>query len=41
MGLDDTRLPGGGTSARVIRMPGREDLDLPINEDLILAFYAR
>lgn len=28
-------------SARVIRLPGREDVDLPINEELIVAFYAR
>ncbi len=34
-------LERGGTSARVTRLPGREDVDLPINEDLILAFYAR
>lgn len=34
-------LDRGGTSAKIIRMPGRDDVDMPINEDLILAFYAR
>jgi small subunit ribosomal protein S4 len=34
-------LDRAGTSAKVIRLPGRDDVDLPINEDLILAFYAR
>jgi small subunit ribosomal protein S4 len=30
-----------GTSGRVQRFPERGDIELPINEDLILAFYAR
>jgi ribosomal protein S4 len=34
-------LDRSGHSARVMRMPGREDVDLPINEELIVAFYAR
>ncbi|MDQ2655034.1 MAG: 30S ribosomal protein S4 [Chloroflexota bacterium] len=34
-------LDRGGISAKVLRMPGREDVDMPINEDLILAYYAR
>jgi hypothetical protein len=34
-------LDRGGVSAKVLRMPGREDVDMPINEDLILAYYAR
>lgn len=34
-------LDRAGTSAKVLRMPDREDVDMPINEDLILAFYAR
>ncbi|MCC7023025.1 MAG: 30S ribosomal protein S4 [Thermomicrobiales bacterium] len=34
-------LDRAGHSARVIRLPGREDVDLPINEELIVAFYAR
>jgi small subunit ribosomal protein S4 len=34
-------LDRSGHSARVMRMPGREYVDLPINEELIVAFYAR
>jgi small subunit ribosomal protein S4 len=30
-----------GTGGRVQRFPERSDVELPINEDLILAFYAR
>src|SRR5207302_10170950 len=29
------------TSGRVVQMPSREDVDLPINEDMIVEFYSR
>jgi small subunit ribosomal protein S4 len=39
------KVPGwlerNGERGQVQRLPGRADVDLPINEDLILAYYAR
>lgn len=29
------------TTARVLRLPSREDVDMPISEELIVAFYSR